>query len=215
MGFKIPKTPKIPKLDPALLKKIPEIVNNVAFKIIEGTSPGEAVESEIKDQIKEAVMREIEPMLGGNKLVVKLADKAVEKSIDKMWGKIKETLAKKMAGEDIGEIPAAPSSQETQYQQQTYYTEQSYKKEKNNNSAYGTISLTLGLMMVFGLVIAIMTGFSSSSFYYLAFALYFGVLFIGFIFGVVGAAKDRKKPMGIIGLIIDVIFFLALLVFVL
>lgn len=63
MSFKIPKAPKVPKLDPALLKRIPEIVNNVAFKIIQGTPPGEAVESEIKDRIKEAVMNEIQPML--------------------------------------------------------------------------------------------------------------------------------------------------------
>jgi hypothetical protein len=40
---------KVPKLDPALLKKIPEIVNNISMEIIKGESPGEAVESEIID----------------------------------------------------------------------------------------------------------------------------------------------------------------------
>ena len=216
MSFKIPKAPKVPKLDPALLKRIPEIVNNIAFKIIQGTPPGEAVESEIKDRIKDAVMNEIQPMLGGNQLVVKLADKAVEKAIDKMWGKIKDTLMKKLAGEDIGEMPTvsqAPATQyqPNQYQQQTYYPEQSYKKNKNNNSAFGSISIVIGIVLTLFLMIGIMSNFSTSSFTNVAYASFIIFPFIGLIYGIIGVSKDRKKVMGIIGLVIDALFFIGVL----
>jgi hypothetical protein len=137
----------------------------------------------------------------------------VEKAINKMWGKIKETLKKKLAGEDIGEMPAESQMSATQYQQEPYYAEQSFKeKKRNNNSAFGSISLTIGVVMTLLLVIGIASNFSSGSFYFVSYGAFMIFPFIGFIYGIVGTSKDRNKAMGIIGLIIDVIFFIGVLV---
>lgn len=103
MRFNLPKVPEVPKIDPALANKITEVINNVSTKIIEGIPPGEAVEDTIKDQIKEAVMREVEPMLEGNTLLIKAAEKLVEKGIDKTWEGIKVKLKEPQLSEEITE----------------------------------------------------------------------------------------------------------------
>ena len=101
MSFKIPKVPEVPKIDPALANKILQIINDVSMQIIEGTPPGEIAEDLIKGEIKEAVMREIEPTLEGNELLVKAAEKLVDKGIDKAWEGIKEKLKEPQASEEI------------------------------------------------------------------------------------------------------------------
>jgi len=101
MSFKIPKVPEVPKIDPALANKIPQIINDVSMQIIEGTPPGEIAEDLIKGEIKDAVMREIEPTLEGNELLVKAAEKLVDKGIDKAWEGIKEKLKEPQATEEI------------------------------------------------------------------------------------------------------------------
>lgn len=101
MSFKIPKVPEVPKIDPALANKITQIINDVSMQIIEGTPPGEIVEDIIKGEIKEAVMREIEPSLEGNELLTKTAEKLVDKGIDKAWEGIKEKLEEPQASEEI------------------------------------------------------------------------------------------------------------------
>lgn len=105
MHLNVPKVPKVPTIDPALANKITQIINNVSIQIIEGTPPGEAVEDVIKGEIKKAVMREIEPMLEGNKLLIKAAEKLVEKGIDKAWEGIKEKLKEPQTSEEISFTP--------------------------------------------------------------------------------------------------------------
>lgn len=96
MKFNVPKVPEVPKIDPALAEKITQLISNVSLQIIEETPPGEIVEDVIKGEITEIVMREIEPMLEGNKMLIKGAEKLVEKGIDKAWEGILDKLKDKV-----------------------------------------------------------------------------------------------------------------------
>jgi len=99
--FKVPKVkkPEIPGLDPEVLAKITELLENVADLLTGETTAGEIVEDEVKGIIHEKVMEQIEPSLD-NDIVKKLADKAVEKAIDKSWDKIKQKFSEKMYKEE-------------------------------------------------------------------------------------------------------------------
>lgn len=101
MSFNVPKVPDGPTLDPALANKITQIISNVSTQIIEGIPPGEIVEDVIKGEIKEAVMKEIEPMMEGNQLLIKAGEKLVDKGIDKAWEGIKEKLKEPQTTEEI------------------------------------------------------------------------------------------------------------------
>lgn len=104
MHLNVPKDPEVPKIDPALANKITQIINNVSNQIIEETPPGEVVEDVIKGDFKEAVMKEVEPMLEENELLIKAAEKLVDNEIDKAWEGIKEKLKEPKAIEEISPI---------------------------------------------------------------------------------------------------------------
>ena len=96
--IKKPELPKVKALDPEILGKIKELVENAADLVSEDTSIGEMVEDEIKGIITEKIMEQLEPQLD-NDIVKKLAEKAVEKAVDKSWDKIKDKIAAKFEKE--------------------------------------------------------------------------------------------------------------------
>lgn len=205
------KVPKVGKLDPALLKRIPELVNNIAEEILMGTPPGEAVESEIIDRIKTAVMNEIRPQLEGNKILIKLADKAVEKAINSAWESLKKKFLKGgEEAEEAGIATVATSYQTTtQYQpKQTYTTAPSYKSREGSNNAYGLVALILGILYTFVLLIGYVDPTLG------ALGIIYLLPLIVIINGIIGTVLDKSKAMAIIGLIFGIILLFLLLILI-
>jgi len=104
MHLNVPKVPEKSEIDPAIANKITQIINNVSNQIIEETPPDEMEEDDLKSEIKEAVMKEVEPMLEENELLIKAAEKLVDNEIDKAWEGIKEKLKEPKAIEEISPI---------------------------------------------------------------------------------------------------------------
>ncbi|MFX0156276.1 MAG: hypothetical protein ACFE9Q_17270 [Candidatus Hodarchaeota archaeon] len=190
---------KIPKLDPALLKKIPEMVNNIAMEIIKGESLGDAVESEIKDQIKEVVMDQIKPMLQDNKMLIKVADKAVEKAIDKAWDKIKEKIVKKAGVE-------APSEEKMGVVEEIEIKKEKKekKKKKKKKNVFGSISLVIELYFAGWLFYGMFTASQTSVLALFAFITSLVMPLIGIVYSIIEIKKNRPLIIPLIALILGV-----------
>ena len=77
---------------------------------------------------------------------------------------------------------------------------------RNENSAYGSISLTLGII---SLVLGYFGTFLMGALYYLmGYVLMFAIPLITVIYGIIGMVKDRNMAMSIVGLNFGIIVWI-------
>ncbi len=107
------KSPVPQGLDPELLVSISRLIEETLNSMINGMSPEDAldtaIESRIRQDIKDIAMREIEKNVD-NSMLRKLAEKAVDTGIDAAWDKVRTRITSlKKQGVQSGPAPSAVS----------------------------------------------------------------------------------------------------------
>ncbi|MFW9945413.1 MAG: hypothetical protein ACFFDX_01145 [Candidatus Odinarchaeota archaeon] len=81
---------------------------------------------------------------------------------------------------------------------------------RNEKSAYGSVSLTLGVIsFTLAFIMLVLNG---PIYYLMGYVLMWVAPIVAIVYGIVGLVKDHKIPMAIIGLNFTIAFFILILI---